>query len=138
MKPIQIQPPFWRALAFTATVAFVGLAQTQAQAQTAAPAAASAAMTPMSAGSSATSTGSEALHRSMMSGMEKMHEMKPTGDTDKDFAMMMKMHHQQALEMAKPELQYGKSLEIKALARKIVKDQTKEIAQFDDWLKKHR
>ena len=31
--------------------------------------------------------------------MQKMNAMKPTGDTDKDFAMMMTMHHQQALEM---------------------------------------
>ena len=80
---------------------------------------------------------SKDMQNTMMSGMEKMKQMKMSGDTDKDFAMMMKMHHQQALEMAKPEIDHGKSPELKAMARKIVKDQTKEIAQFDAWMKKH-
>ena len=81
--------------------------------------------------------GSEAMHQSMMSGMQKMNAMKPTGDTDKDFAMMMKMHHQQALEMAQMELDNGKSAEMKALARKIIAAQKKETAEFDKWMSKH-
>ena len=36
-----------------------------------------------------------------------MKMMKPSGDTDMDFAMMMKMHHEQALEMAKAEKSNG-------------------------------
>lgn len=80
---------------------------------------------------------SKEMQSSMMSGMEKMKDMKLSGDTDKDFAMMMKMHHQQALEMAKPEVDHGKSPELKAVARKIIKDQTKEIAHLDAWMKKH-
>ena len=80
---------------------------------------------------------SKEMQGSMMSGMEKMKDMKLSGDTDKDFAMMMRMHHQQALEMAKPEVDQGKSPEMKAMARKIIKDQSKEIAQLDAWLKKH-
>ena len=80
---------------------------------------------------------SKEMQSSMMSGMEKMKDMKLSGVTDKDFAMMMKMHHQQALEMAKPEVDHGKSPELNAMARKIMKDQTKEIAQLDAWMKKH-
>lgn len=64
--------------------------------------------------------------------------MQPSGDTDKDFATMMRMHHQQAVDMAKAELQHGKSPELKALAQKIVKDQQKEIAELDQWLAKQR
>jgi len=78
------------------------------------------------------------MHASMMSGMQKMQEMKPTGDTDKDFAMMMRMHHQQAVEMAKAELEGGKSPELKAMAQKIIRDQQKEIAQLDKWLAKNK
>lgn len=81
--------------------------------------------------------GSDEMKKSMMSGMDRMQKMSMSGDTDKDFAMLMKMHHQQALEMAKPEIAHGKSPELKAMARKIVKDQTKEIAQLDAWMKKH-
>lgn len=82
-------------------------------------------------------SGSEEMKKSMMSGMDAMQKMQMTGDTDKDFAMLMKMHHQQALEMAKPEVAHGKSPELKAMARKIIKDQTKEIDQLDAWLKKN-
>ena len=82
--------------------------------------------------------GSEAMHRSMMSGMQKMNAMKPTGDTDKDFAMMMKMHHQQALNMAEMELAHGKSPDMLAMAKQIIAAQKKEIAQFDKWLAKQK
>lgn len=81
--------------------------------------------------------GSDEMMKSMKSGMDGMQKMQISGDTDKDFAMLMKMHHQQALEMAKLEIAHGESPELKAMARKIIKDQTKEIAQLDAWMKKH-
>ena len=81
--------------------------------------------------------GSDEMKKSMEGGMEQMRQMKMTGDTDKDFAMMMKMHHEQALPMAKAELEHGKSPELKAMASKIINDQKKEIAQFEKWLKSH-
>lgn len=37
--------------------------------------------------------GSDQLKKSMESGMKSMQSMSMSGDTDKDFAMMMKMHH---------------------------------------------
>ena len=52
--------------------------------------------------------------------------------------MMMKMHHEQALEMAKAEIAHGKSGELKALSRKIISAQQKEIAQLDKWMAAHR
>jgi len=84
------------------------------------------------------STGSHDMKASMMMGMDGMQKMQPTGDVDKDFAMMMKMHHQQALNMAEMELAHGKSAEMKAMAKKIIAAQKKEIAQFDQWLAKHK
>jgi uncharacterized protein (DUF305 family) len=78
------------------------------------------------------------MKASMMLGMDEMQKMQPSGDVDKDFAMMMKMHHQQALNMAEMELAHGKSAEMKAMARKIIVAQKKEIAQFDQWLAKHK
>ena len=88
--------------------------------------------------SQASGAGSEELHRTMMGGMEQMRQMKGTGDLDKDFAMMMRMHHQQAVEMAKIEAQNGKSAELKAMANKMIADQQKEIAQLDAWLQKNK
>jgi uncharacterized protein (DUF305 family) len=52
--------------------------------------------------------------------------------------MMMKMHHQQALHMAEMELAHGKSPEMKAMAKRIVAAQKKEISQFDQWLAKQK
>lgn len=82
--------------------------------------------------------GSQQMHEQMMGGMQKMQSMRPSGDTDKDFAMMMRMHHQQAVDMARIEAEHGKSPELKALAQKIIKDQQKEIAQLDKWLATHK
>lgn len=35
----------------------------------------------------------KAMHDAMKGMMEQMHKMKPTGDSDYDFAMMMRHHH---------------------------------------------
>ena len=77
------------------------------------------------------------MHKSMMSGMKGMEAMKASGDTDHDFAMMMKMHHQSALDMANVELQHGKDPALRNMAKAIIKSQTKEIKDFDKWLVKH-
>lgn len=82
--------------------------------------------------------GSEQMKKSMDSGMQSMQKMPMTGNTDKDFAMMMKMHHQQALGMAKVELEHGKSPELKAMASKMIQDQSKEIEQLDKWLQQNK
>ena len=82
--------------------------------------------------------GSQDMKASMMMGMDGMQKMTMSGDTDKDFAMMMKMHHQQALNMAEMELANGKSPEMKAMAKQIIVAQKKEIAQFDKWLAKQK
>ena len=63
--------------------------------------------------------------------------MKGSGDIDHDFAMMMKMHHQSALDMANIQLQQGKDAKLRSMAKDIIKSQTKEIKQFDNWLAKN-
>ncbi len=78
------------------------------------------------------------MKASMMKGMDGMQKMTMSGDTDKDFAMMMKLHHQQALDMAEMQLGHGKSPEMKTMAKQIIVAQKKEIAQFDKWLAKQK
>lgn len=73
-----------------------------------------------------------AAHEKMMADMKGM---KPTGDADKDFVMMMIPHHQGAIDMAEVELKYGKDPELKAMAEKIIADQKKEIAEMEKWQK---
>ena len=112
------------------------LASATVQAQTA-PAMAPSASMPMGQMHKG-AAGSHDMKASMMMGMDGMQKMTMTGDTDKDFAMMMKMHHQQALNMAEMELANGKSPEMKTMAKQIIVAQKKEIAQFDKWLAKQK
>ncbi len=118
-----------------AAIAFASVSQ----AQTVAPAAPPAAMPAMPKADMAKGMmGSDGMKESMMSGMDKMQKMPMSGNTDKDFAMMMKMHHQQGVEMAQMELTNGKSPAMKKMAKNIISAQNKEIAQFDQWLSKQK
>ncbi len=78
------------------------------------------------------------MKATMTMGMESMQRMQASGDVDKDFAMMMKLHHQQAVDMAEMEIAQGKSPAMKTMARQIIAAQKKEIAAFDAWLAKQK
>lgn len=56
-------------------------------------------------------------------------------DADTEFARMMIPHHQGAIDMAKVELQYGKDPMLRTKAEKMIKDQGKEVADLEKWLK---
>ena len=105
-----------------------------AQAQTAEP------MSTMRGGmaaSSATPSGGPDMKAMMKDMSSKMTSMPMSGDPDVDFAMMMRIHHQGAIDMAKAELSKGKDPQMKKMAAAIVAAQNKEIAQFDAYLAKH-
>lgn len=76
----------------------------------------------------------------MMKAMEhsdnQMKSMRESGNIDRDFAMMMRAHHQGSIAMAQAELESGKDPEMRRVAQKIINSQKKEIAQFDKWLSK--
>ena len=77
------------------------------------------------------------MHEVMMRSNDEMSRMKMTGDPDHDFAMMMVPHHQTAIDMAKVEVRSGSDPTIKAMARRIITAQEREIRQFKSWLAKH-
>jgi uncharacterized protein (DUF305 family) len=75
--------------------------------------------------------------KKMMMGMnEKMSAMKPSGNPDVDFASMMKVHHQGAIDMAEAELRDGKDTQMRRMANDIIRTQKKEISQLDKFLQK--
>ena len=78
------------------------------------------------------------MHKSMMKGMKDMESMKSSGNVDHDFAMMMKKHHESALDMAQVELQHGKDAKMRSMAKNIIESQKKEIKEFDEWLAKQK
>lgn len=65
---------------------------------------------------------------------DKMSAMKMTGNADVDFAMMMRIHHQGAIDMAQAQLKDGKDPRMIKMAKSIIADQKKEIAVFDKFL----
>ena len=99
----------------------------------------SEAMPPGKAGASSMPSGAVDLKGMDMKGMmkdnnDKMSSMKMTGNTDVDFAMMMRIHHLGAIDMAQAELRDGKDPQMKKMAKGIIAAQKKEIAQFDKFL----
>lgn len=91
-------------------------------------------------GQTASAGGAEGGGMTMMSAMQenqkKMTSMQMSGDTDVDFAMMMREHHLGAIRMAEAELREGKDGKMRDMAKTIIAAQKKEIAQFDAFLSK--
>ena len=118
-----------RAAAFAAvSTLLVPLAQAQ-------PAKPASAMPAMAASSSMTMPASGMDMKSMMKDMsDKMSSMTMSGNLDVDFAAMMRMHHQGAIDMAQVELKSGKEPKMKKMAKDIVAAQKKEIAEIDKFL----
>ena len=111
-----------------ALVSPIAFAQTAAKSGlTAMPVAASASMP----------AGGADMKAMMKDNSDKMASMQMTGKPDIDFAMMMRIHHQGAIEMAQAELKDGKEPQMKKMARDIIAAQKKEIAEFDKFLAKH-
>lgn len=70
-----------------------------------------------------------------MNAMHKAMMVPYTGNADIDFLRGMVPHHQGAVEMAKIQLKYGKDVQIKRLARDIIRAQEIEIRWMNGWLK---
>ena len=68
------------------------------------------------------------LHRIMDEGSKMPMQM--TGNTDRDFAMLMTMHHEQAIKMAEVELKHGENAELKSMAERMKASQEKEIKEL--------
>lgn len=68
---------------------------------------------------------------------DEMMAMEMSMDPDDDFAVMMKMHHQGAIDMANAVLKEGDDPQMKEMAQKIISAQQAEIVQLDAFLAVH-
>lgn len=67
---------------------------------------------------------------------DKMSSMPMSGNSDVDFAMMMRIHHMGVIDMAKAELRDGKDIQMHRMAKGIIAAQEKKVAELDKFLAK--
>lgn len=61
-----------------------------------------------------------------------------TGDIDNDYATLMMLHHQSAIDDANGYLHHGNNLQLKEIANNIITAQNKEIIELSNWLKANK
>lgn len=62
--------------------------------------------------------------------LEELHNMKITGNIDKDFVNMMIKYHNQAIDFHKMQIDHGMSADLKQRAENSIKEQEKVIAEL--------
>lgn len=74
----------------------------------------------------------------MMKGGKQADVQLITGNIDNDFATLMTVHHQGAIDNASAYLHHGDNAQLKTMAANIIMLQTKEIQELADWLKANK
>jgi uncharacterized protein (DUF305 family) len=70
-------------------------------------------------------------------GMREYHEDAGTGSIDRDFAALLVPHHQNSIQLARAELEYGRDKALVQAASQVILDQQREINQAQAWLTQH-
>lgn len=74
----------------------------------------------------------------MHANMAQMAALPSSGDPDRDFAGLMRIHHIGAVEMAQLELAQGSDTLIRSMARKMLDAQQNEVSLFGRFLAEHQ
>lgn len=78
------------------------------------------------------------LGKAMSNLVYAMDTMKLTGDPDIDFSKIIQRHHRAGMNMSQAELEIGKKYLLKALAKKIINREQKEVASLNEFLHFHK
>lgn len=65
--------------------------------------------------------------------LEEVQQQELNGDADHDYAHVLILHHQDAIEMAQVQLEHGQNAELKALAQQIIDKNRSEIEALEAW-----
>lgn len=83
-------------------------------------------------------SGDSPMMKAMQANMNQMMAMKATGDADHDFASMLKLHHQGAVDMVNAYTPQAKNADLKAMAGRIGAMNKKEIGELTAFLGQHK
>lgn len=61
-----------------------------------------------------------------------------TGDLENDFATLMILHHNSAIENSEAYLMHGNNEDLLDMAAKMIEDQKMEIKELSDWIKANK
>jgi uncharacterized protein (DUF305 family) len=89
------------------------------------------------AAASAAAKGAMDMKPMMQNMNQDMMDMPMSGNPDRDFAMMMRRHHQGGIDMAKEYLKHGKDGKLRGMAQKMISQQTKERTELGAMMEKH-
>ena len=78
------------------------------------------------------------MMKAMSGTMAQMEGMNMSGDFDLDFASMMILHHQAAIDMSKEELAKGTDAWVRTMAQKIITAQQAEIAEMQQFVSSYK
>ena len=67
----------------------------------------------------------------------KIKSIQWSGQTDKDFVLLMISHHECAMDLATQEVLTGHHVKLKLMSQNLIADQKKEIAELRKWLAAH-
>lgn len=67
----------------------------------------------------------------------KIKGLELSGNTDKDFVLLMIAHHECAMDLATQEVLTGHHVRLKLMAQNLISEQKKEIANLKKWLANH-
>jgi uncharacterized protein (DUF305 family) len=91
--------------------------------------------TPSSPGPAADTPATKA-YRDANARMHRNMDIPFSNDADVDFVRGMIPHHQGAIDMAKVLLEHGKDEQTRKWAADVIREQEREIAEMQAWLKK--
>lgn len=77
---------------------------------------------------------SEQLRAATEGTLNQMQSAALNGDPDHDYAHLLILHHQDAIELAEVEVQNGQNEELKAIAQQIIDNNQQEIGELETWV----
>lgn len=78
-----------------------------------------------------------AFQRVQADAIERLKNIKISGDPDRDFASLLISNHEEGLFLARSELEFGGDQQLREAAQKISETRQKQVDELKEWLARH-